>query len=341
MLGITSERYSPRLARIVTWLGGQVSFEQTRKILEQIGGITVSKSSVWRRMQTWGARLLAEIVGEQARQLVAARTWSTPGQRLLAKGPMGIGIDGALIHLRGEGWKEFKLATVFDVVLTERVDERTGDHGLFGQASDCSYVAHLGGPEELGWLAWGEAQRRDWHAARDTLVIGDGAAWIWNLQAEHFPDSVTLVDWYHATEHLGQAKQQLYPEDGALASRWYNENEKLLYEGHAAQIGRSLDKAAEAEADPERAKQLRQAATYFQNHSHRMQYQDCRNEGWPIGSGTVESGAKQFKVRVTGPGMHWGRPGATRVLAVRSALLTGQDRFDALWERAYNNSPPN
>ena len=337
---MTAERYSPRLARIVTWLGGQLSFEQTRQVLDRVGGITLPKTSIWRRMQTWGARMLAEITQEQARQLLAARTWSTPGQRPIAKGAMGIGIDGAMVHLRDEGWKEFKIATVFDVTLVERVDERTGDRGLFGQARNCSYVAHLGGPEELGWLAWGEAQRRGWHAARDTQVIGDAAAWIWNVQAEHFPDSVTLVDWYHATEHLGEAKQQLYPEGGAQASRWYNASEKLLYEGHAAQIGRGLDKAAQASADPGRAELLQQAAHYFQNHSQRMQYQDCRNAGWPIGSGMVESGAKQFKARVTGPGMRWSRSGAERVLAVRSAVMTGQERYDALWERAYVNSPP-
>ena len=72
-----------------------------------------------------------------------------------------------------------------------------------------------------------------------------------------------------------------------------------------------------------------------------MQYQDCRDAGWPIGSGMVESGAKQFKARGTGPGMRWRRPGAQRVLAVRSAFLTGPDRFDVLWDRAYTNSPPN
>ena len=60
-----------------------------------------------------------------------------------------------------------------------------------------------------------------------------------------------------------------------------------------------------------------------------MQYQEFREEGYPIGSGTVESGIKQFKARLTGPGMRWSRPGAERMLIIRAAVLA--DTFDALW----------
>jgi hypothetical protein len=47
---------------------------------------------------------------------------------------------------------------------------------------------------------------------------------------------------------------------------------------------------------------------------------------------TVESGVKQFKVRLTGPGMRWSRPGADRMLVIRAAVLQGA--FDTLWQRA-------
>jgi len=63
-----------------------------------------------------------------------------------------------------------------------------------------------------------------------------------------------------------------------------------------------------------------------------------REEGWLIGSGSVESAAKQYKARFAGPGMHWSRVGAERLLPVRSAIMSG--RFDECWRQAYN-SPPN
>jgi hypothetical protein len=63
-----------------------------------------------------------------------------------------------------------------------------------------------------------------------------------------------------------------------------------------------------------------------------MQYQEFQEQGYPIGSGTVESGVKQFKTRLTGPGMRWSRPAAERMLIIRAAVL--QDNFDTLWHRA-------
>ena len=51
-----------------------------------------------------------------------------------------------------------------------------------------------------------------------------------------------------------------------------------------------------------------------------------------IGSGTVESGVKQFKHRLTGPGMRWSRPGAQRMIVIRGAIMT--EDFDALWDAA-------
>ena len=60
-----------------------------------------------------------------------------------------------------------------------------------------------------------------------------------------------------------------------------------------------------------------------------------REAEWPIASGTVESGAKQFKARFCGPGMRWSRQGAENLLPIRAAILS--QRFDELWTRVYNS----
>ena len=61
-------------------------------------------------------------------------------------------------------------------------------------------------------------------------------------------------------------------------------------------------------------------------------------DGWLIGSGMVESGAKQFKDRFTGPGMRWSRPGAKRLLPVRAAVMSRT--FGDAWHTIYT-SPNN
>jgi hypothetical protein len=69
-----------------------------------------------------------------------------------------------------------------------------------------------------------------------------------------------------------------------------------------------------------------------------MNYLEMRSEGYPIGSGMVESAAKQYKARFCGAGMRWSRKGAERLLPVRTAILSS--RFDKMWRSAYL-SPPN
>jgi hypothetical protein len=62
------------------------------------------------------------------------------------------------------------------------------------------------------------------------------------------------------------------------------------------------------------------------------------DQGCPIGSGMVESGIKQFKAHLTGPGMRWSHLGAERMLIIRTAVL--DHNFDALWQAAVQNHPP-
>ena len=196
-----------------------------------------------------------------------------------------------------------------------------------------SYVAHLGGAEVLGQMVWAEASRRGWERAADTQVLGDGAPWIWNVAAEHFYDSHQTVDWYHAIEHLAASAQLLKGQGTLACTRWRNDRQTALFEGHAARIAQELIDAAPDH--PDVAENLHKEAKYLLKNQRRMNYQEMREDGWAIGSGMVESAAKQFKARFTGPGMRWSRPGAERLLPVRAAIMSR--RFDDLWSVAYNS----
>lgn len=332
--------WSPQLLRIVTKLVARVPYAEARELLEELGQVQLATSSGWHIGQDWGARMAQELVREVEAQKGAAREWSTPGGPPDPQLRMGVAVDGAMLYVLREGWKEFKVGTVYQVVPEHRIDEVTGDEGEFGHAVAISYVAHLGGPEAFGWQVWAEAQRRGWPRACATQMLGDGSPWIWGLSQEHFHTRVALVDWWHAEGHLGEAKLLLYPQEDPQSSRWYNAHRTALYQGHAERIADSLQASADREADAARAEALRKAGAYFRNNRDRMHYQDMRDEGWPIGSGAVESGAKQFKARFTGPGMRWSRQGAENLLPVRAAVLTGKERFDQLWSRAYSNLPP-
>ncbi|MCY4029655.1 MAG: hypothetical protein OXH75_25490 [Acidobacteria bacterium] len=42
------------------------------------------------------------------------------------------------------------------------------------------------------------------------MVLGDGAAWIWNLADELFPEAIQIVDLFHAKEHLWDVAKAIY-----------------------------------------------------------------------------------------------------------------------------------
>ncbi len=249
---------------------------------------------------------------------------------------MGVGLDGGKLNVRTEGWKEFRVGTVFEIAQRTAPDLVTGELRPQAQAVQNSYVAVLGDLVTFGQSLWAEAVRRKFPEADDTVALGDGAPWIWNLVGEHFGTSRQVVDWYHAKEHLYQAGNLLYGEGSAEAQRWVNGMETPLYQGHADRLAEQLRKLAKQHR--RLAKGLRQAAGYFHTNHRRMQYLETREDGFPIGSGMVESGIKQFRTRFTGPGMRWSRCGAERLLPVRAAILS--TRFDEVWQSIYH-SPPN
>ena len=290
--------------------------------------------SIWRRSQTWGSQLQAQAEAERERATALPAQWAAPTPVAELQPRLGVGMDGAMVHLREEGWKELKVGTLFAVAVSPTVDAATGEAVDLAHAVNSSYVAHLGGPERLGEFVWAEAQRRGWEHASDTLAIGDGAPWIWNQVALHFGDSHQLVDWYHATQHLAEAARLLKGE-GPAAQRWLNSRETQLYQGHAERIANEL--ATASTPSLAHREKLSKEANYFRQNQWRMNYLEMREHEWPIGSGMVESGAKQFKARFCGPGMRWSRSGAENLLPIRAAILS--HRFDELWTNVYDAPP--
>ena len=61
-----------------------------------------------------------------------------------------------------------------------------------------------------------------------------------------------------------------------------------------------------------------------------MQYPDYQRQGWPIGSGMVESANKVVvQARLKGAGMHWAPAHVNPMLALRTAV--SNERWDEAW----------
>jgi len=76
---------------------------------------------------------------------------------------------------------------------------------------------------------------------------------------------------------------------------------------------------------------LAQNVGYFERHREHMDYPAYRAKGWPIGSGMVESGVKQFNKRVKGTEQFWSTAGSEAILALRALWLSEDGRWNHYW----------
>jgi hypothetical protein len=329
------EGWSEGIARQAVWLAGIVPFEQAERILQEIGQVNISRCSIWRRTGVWGAKFKALEEAERAKANALPEKWQPPSREVEPDRRMGVAMDGLMVHIRKEGWKELKAGAVFDIEVRLGKDVQTHEPVQMAHAVRNSYAAHLGGPEVFGEMVFAEARRRKWEQAQDSQVVADGAVWIWNLADLHFGRSRQLVDWYHANQHLAAAAKLFKGEGTAAFQLWFNSRETALYQGHAERIACELEQAANDL--PTVASGLRREAGYFREHQHRMNYLEMREEEYVIGSGMVEGGAKQYQARLCGPGMRWSRKGAEHLIPIRTAILS--ERFADVWRQVYNSPP--
>ena len=75
-----------------------------------------------------------------------AQKGEVPSGRQSARVRMGVALDGFIFNLRIEGWKECKLATLYEVARQPGMDLDTGEMVERAHAHQQSYVAVVGGP---------------------------------------------------------------------------------------------------------------------------------------------------------------------------------------------------
>lgn len=300
----------------MVWLSAHMPYEHAQAAFARLTHRHIPSTSIWRESQRQGERFRAYTQHQQ--EQVSVERMTLADARADHQRPKGGSLDGGMVNIRDEGWKEFKIGAVFDVDMKVGADPQTGETVEQPVAANTTYTAVLGDVEQFASALWALAVAHDFPQAANTCITSDGAAWIWNLVTDCFPDSVQIVDWFHACQHLAQAAQALFSDKPAQAAAWAKLMQTALFEGQLWQIIQPLERA-----------NLPEYAHYFKTHQRRMRYHEFRENGYPIGSGTVESGVKQFKARLTGPGMRWSRPAVLRMFVLRAAVLN--DSFDHLW----------
>jgi hypothetical protein len=315
-------------------VGQEAPFDRGREQLLLLAGLEVTTKSVERTAEAIGADILQREQGETQKALqldlpiiagapipilyVQMDGTGVPVVKKETAGRQGK-IAGQPAHTR-----EVKLGCVFTQTTWDKEGYAIRD------PNSTTYTGAIETAEEFGKRIYVEAWERGWSRARKKVVIGDGAEWIWNLVAEHFPDAIQIVDLYHARQHLWEVARQLYPNDELKQKTWMKAHQKrLLDKGKIEKLVgalRSIDTA-----NPQMAEKIRTEADYFERNAPRMRYPKFRRQHLFIGSGVIEAGCKTvIGSRLKRSGMFWTVRGANAILALRCSHLNG--RFEDYWE---------
>lgn len=303
-LGLARDSHSPAVRRLACRCGALLPFAEAAATLAQAAAVHVSASTV---------RHLTEAVGAQREQALAAEiaaAWEQGAPPLAGPAPprLYVAMDGVRILTTDGGGREVKVGIVVPV---------RGPAG--GERREmASYAAGLEPAAAFGQRLALEAHRRGLEGAGAVAVLGDGAAWIWQLAEEHFPGAVHIVDWYHASERVWALGRALYGVETAETAAWAEAQLARLAQGQAATLAAEWQGLTCAGAV---ALVRDEQVTYFTNQAERMAYARYRAAGWDIGSGMVEAACKYLiAAREKGPGMRWSEAGAHAVAAVRVLL---------------------
>ena len=183
--------------------------------------------------------------------------------------------------------------------------------------------------EHFATLVYAEARRRGSAKAKEVVILGDGAIWIWNLAKAHFPKAAHIVDLYHAREHLSDLAKLLGPVLGEDRAAWLAERKDELDDGDIPAI---LAAARALDVPSDKTKDLDTALGYFETNAARMAYKTFRAAGHFVGSGAVEAGCRAVVAqRLKLSGMRWSVRGATGIATLRCQEASG--RWEEIWER--------
>jgi hypothetical protein len=318
---------TPQAARMLCRTAARCPYGAGAGDLLELTGLTVEPSFMQRLVEqvgTRGQRLLEQLTlpapaNVQTFYIMVDGT-GAPMAKTELLGRQGKGEDGQA-HTR-----EVKLAALF----TQTILDEEG-HPVRDPAST-TYLGTFESSDEFGPRVRQAALVRGMGQFVRQAFLGDGAAWVWTIGKDYFPDALQILDVFHAFEHVTDLAKLVFDGHGSsqnMAVRW----KALLWDSELE----VLLQEARQETPPERAEAVEKALQYFEHNRSRMDYKRFREEGYFIGSGVVEAGCRTLiGGRLKQSGMFWKIPGGGAIVVLRCALETGNA---AVWDQFWNLYP--
>jgi hypothetical protein len=249
---------------------------------------------------------------------------ATDGGRLRERRPAKSGRRRAKTGHRGYDapWREPKLLTIYVV----------DDNGDPIDHFQPVYDGTLGNADALFEMFTGYLRVLGAHQAKELIVAGDGARWIWE-RVDQLVEQIGIdktkviqvIDWCHAVSVLHEIAAVPASWSSSDQAAWVGQAKRRLARGQIDELVAMIDELAVGR----RAKDILEHRDYFARNKARMQYAEFKRAGVPRGSGAIESAIRRIiNMRMKSNGMFWLEVNAEGMLLLRSYLKA--DYFDAL-----------
>jgi hypothetical protein len=303
-----------RLVRLSSWM----PFGRAVEMFEEFTGIKISKIVSQRSTEKAGA-IYTEMQQEEVEWLQKKVPRATVHPEKLQ-----VSADGAMVPLLHGVWAEVKTVVIGEVQPAVR---EKGE--MIVHTRNLSYFSRKVSSQEFESLCLGEMHRRGVEHAKEVAAVMDGAEWEQSFTDYHCPRAVRILDFAHAAEHINQVGEFLYGEHTDESKTWLRERlHQLKHDGPKKLL---LEMQKLHRKHPE-AKPITSNLAYLKKREKQIQYPTFQAQGWPIGSGMVESGNKLVvEARLKGSGMHWADQHVNPMLAMRNIICS--NRWKEEWSK--------
>jgi hypothetical protein len=217
-------------------------------------------------------------------------------------------------------YKEFKLLTMYDQDQTHKI-VRVTRHG----------------PPRAGKVLRQMAQEVHLCRARQTIAVTDGAEWIARLVEQNLPKQTTaILDFYHAAEHVHQARRVVFGEQDEAGRKWAEELIGAMLNAPWESWWERLSSTRGRLRSPAKRAALDGLMQYLLTRRQKVDYARFRAMGLKIGSGTTESSCKSHARRLKGVGMRWTAANAEAITGLEA--LYQSNLWPTYWRHRFNDA---
>lgn len=348
--GLTGQRSSPGVQRVVSYLSARLTHEEVAEALARLLPCAVSARQVGNVIQPLGEALV-QWEDQQVQTLMqhGREKHTSEGERQQEQGEciqrLYVEMDGVMARLRrgsvpmepqehergGDVYREVKVGAVFEG--SPGCERSELAPGVFVDTpGPIRYVARRTTVDDFAPRLFALAHRAGLLRAKQVVILGDGAKWIWRVAEEQFPGAVQIVDEYHAREHVWDVARAAFVEEPTMRDAWAKAVIEKLTEGQIEEVIAAIERLPPLAPAPGKTHSILETeAAYFRRNAERMRYPLFRAQGMHLGSGIAEAACKTVvSTRAKRSGMRWTPRGLDAILALRTAVLNGE--FDQRWQ---------